>query len=274
MLSSNRRRFYSLFPTAALLAGLAVSSQTATASIIIDSFNTSHNVTINIPDPPHLPITARPTGVNPAGTTIGGARMLAAHVRRGQEDDSYRLRVSNASGFASIETSALVSGKGLITYNGTTSPNTSVTGGQFNAPLNYGIAPTDITEGGMNTGVVVKGYADNNGIPVVFTFWINSGTYARGTMNIPGSSSGILASHFLAFNTFSATGDALSNILGGVRALTVEFDGTRAGVTSGTDVILDYIIADRPASIPEPGTYVMMGGALFGFGLLRRRIKR
>jgi len=112
MLSSNRRRFYSLFPTAALLAGLAVSSQTATASIIIDSFNTSHSVTINIPDPPHLPITARPIGVNPAGTTIGGARMLAAHVRRGQEDDSYRLRVSNASGFAVLKPARSSQAKG------------------------------------------------------------------------------------------------------------------------------------------------------------------
>ena len=274
MLSSNRRRFYSLFPTAALMAGMAVSSRSATAAIIIDTFNTSHNVTINIPDTPNLPMTASPNGVVPAGTTIGGARMLAAHVTAGQEEDNYRLRVSNASGFASIETSALVSGKGLITYNGTTSPNTSVTGGQFDAPLNYGIAPTDITQGGANTGVVVSGYADNNGIPVVFTFWVNSGTYARGTMNIPGSSSGILTSHFLAFNTFSATGDTLANILGGVRAITVEFDGTQTGVTSGTDVILDYIIADRPASVPEPGTYVMMGGALFGFGFLRRRSKR
>ena len=274
MLSSIRRRCYSLIPTAALSAGLVVSSQMATASIIIDSFNTSHSVTINIPESPHFPITARPNGVVPAGTTIGGARMLAAHVRKGQEDDSYRLRVSNASGFASIETSALVVGKGLITYNGTTSPNTSVTGGQFNAPLNYGIPPTDITEGGANTGVVVKGYADNNGIPVIFTFWVNSGTYARGTLNIPGSSSGILASHFLAFDAFSATGGTLANILGGVRAMTVEFDGTRPGVTSGTDVILDYIVADRPATIPEPGTYVMMGGAILGFGFLRRRIKR
>jgi len=275
MLSCNRRSFNSLIPAAAVMATLAVSAQNAAASIIIDSFATSHNVTINIPDPPNLPITASPNGVIPAGTTFGGARMLAAHVTTGQEDDTFRLRVSNASGYASMETSALVSGKGLITYNGTTSPSTSVSGGQFNAPLNYGVAPTDITEGGANTGVVVSGYADNNGIPVVFTFWVNSGMYARGTMNVPGSTSGILTAHYLAFNGFSATGDTLANILSGVRAITVELDGTRAGVTPGTDVVLDYIIADIDTTVPEPGSYATMGaGLLLGYGFLRRRLKR
>jgi hypothetical protein len=256
------------------MAGLAVSSQNVRASIIIDSFSTSHSATITIPDPSSLPLIASPTGVLPGGTTIGGARMLAAYVTDGQEDDQYRLRVTNASGYASVETSALVTGKGLITYNGTITPNIGVTGGEFNAPVNYNIAPTDITQGGTNSGVVLSGYADNNGIPIIFTFWVNAGTYATGTLNVPGSVSGILTAHFLAFSSFSATGDTLANILSGVRAITVEFDGTDASVTPGTDVVLDYIIADRDTTVPEPGTYATMGGALLGFGFLHRRVFR
>ena len=271
---SSRGRFHTFIPAAALMASLAMSSQTATASIIIDSFSTSHSATITVPDFSALPITVSPNGVVPLGTTIGGARMLAAHVNAGEEEDQYRLRVSNASGFASIETSALVTGKGLITYNGTTTPNSGVTAGEFNAPANYNLAPTDITQGGTNSGVVVLGHSDNNGIPIIFTFWVNSGTYATGTMNMPGSVSSILTSHFLAFNSFTATGDTLANILAGVRAITVEFDGTSASVTPGTDVVLDYIIADNDASVPEPGTYATMGGALLGLGFLRRRLSR
>ena len=43
------------------------------------------------------------------------------------------------------------------------------------------------------------------------------------------------------------------------------------GVTVGTDVVLDYIIA---ASIPEPGTYLTIGAALIGLCFVRRRTKK
>jgi hypothetical protein len=255
-------------PIAAFIISLTAASDTARAAIIIDTFSTSHNASINIGDPPIFPILSASSGV--LTTAIGGARMLQSYVTAGQEDDQYRLRVSNASGFASIETSALVSGKGLITYNGTTGPGAGVTAGNFNAPANFNLPVTDITQGGANTAIIISAHADNNGIPIVFTMWVNSTTYARGVLNLPGSASAALQSYSLAFSDFTATGASLASILTGVRAITVELQGTHPSVTQGTDVVLDYIIADT--TVPEPGTYALMGGALLGFGLLKRRV--
>jgi hypothetical protein len=209
-----------------------------------------------------------PAGIATAGA-IGGSRMMASYVTAGNEEDLYRFRVSNGTGLASVETSALVSGKGLLTYNGTTTPNTGVDGsGAFLAPANFNLGGIDITQGGTNQAVFVNGYADNNGIPIILTFWVDAGTYARGILNLPGSTNGVLLAHQLNFINFVATGNTLGNILGNVRAITIELDGTAPGVSVGTDVVLDYVIA---SAIPEPGTYILIGSALLGLGFARRR---
>jgi hypothetical protein len=196
--------------------------------------------------------------------------MMASYVIAGDEEDLYRFRVSNSTGLASVETSALVRGRGLLTYNGTNSPNTGVTAGAFNAPGSFNLGGIDITQGGVNQAVFVRGYADNSGIPIIFTFWSNSTSYARGVLHLPGSSNGSLLSHYLLFTNFTATGGSLNSILANVNAITVELNGAAPGVTVGTDVLLDYMIA---ASIPEPGTYLTIGSALVGLCFLRRRAR-
>lgn len=270
MISFLRRRFSSVVPAAALAAVAALTVPAANATIIIDPFSTSSNanVTLGGDTPPAPPVYFGPTGV--ATGAIGGFRMMASYVTAGNEEDLYRFRVSNSTGFASVETSATVSGKGLLTYNGTNAPNTTVTAGNFNPPGSFGLGGVDITENGANAAIMVRGYADNNGLPIVFTFWVNSGTYARGVLNLPGSTNSLMVEHILLFNDFVATGDSLANILDNVNAITVELDGTAPGVTGGTDVVLDYVIA---SAVPEPGTYLLIGSSLLGLGLIRRRKK-
>lgn len=270
-LAKVRARRMSLFPVAALVATISATVPSARASIIIDTFSTSSNATIMLgaDTPPAPPAYFGPDGVSTA-SAIGGFRMMASYVTAGDEEDLYRFRVSNRTGLASVETSALVRGRGLLTYNGAGSPNTGVLGGGFKAPSSFNLGGIDITEGGANQAVFVNGYADNNGIPIVFTFWTNSSSYARGVLNLPGSSDGSLLAHYLKFTDFTPTGGSLHNIFTNVNAITIELDGTAPGVRVGTDVVLDYIIA---ASVPEPGTYLTIGSALIGLGLLRRRAK-
>ena len=262
------------FITAAGLFLLLASSQPAKATIIIDAFSTSSNANVTITDPGLLPITFTPNGVATA-SAIGGARIMGSYVTEGSEEDQYRLRVSNATGKASVETSALVVGKGMITYNGTTNAVTTLTGGNFNAPaafnLNGGLG-YDLTEGGANATFIINGYADNNGIPMIVTVWTDATHYARGTLNMPGSTNGLLVSHFLHFSDFVVTGGgSVTSVLASAKAITLELNGTNPSVTPGTDVVLDYFIA---TAIPEPASFALMGGSLLAFGLIRRRVKR
>jgi len=269
MFRLSRRSSGSLSPAIAIAALAALASSTAKATVIIDPFSTSSNANVSLVGdvPPGSPVYSGPVGV--AAAVVGGFRMMASYVTAGNDEDLYRFRVSNSTGLASVETSALVSGKGILTYNGTDTPNISVTGGAFTAPETFNLGGLDVTEGGANQAVFLNGYADNNGVPIIFTFWTNSSTYARGVLNLPGSTNGLLTSHYLLFNNFVATGNTLNNILTNVGAITVEIDGTAPGVTVGTDVVLDYIVVG--SSIPEPGTYVLIGSALLGLGFLRRR---
>jgi hypothetical protein len=266
-----RARYMSLVPVAALMTLASAAAPSATASIIIDSFSVSSNATVMLGSdtPPAPPVYFGPNGIATA-SALGGFRMMASYVTAGDEEDLYRFRVSNSTGLASVETSARVKGRGLLTYNGTNTPNTGVSAGHFNPPGSFNLGGIDITQSGANQAVFVNAYADNNGIPIVFTFWTNSSTYARGVLHLPGSSNGALLAHSLAFTNFTPTGGSLNGILSNVNAITIELDGMAPGVTVGTDVVLDYVIA---ASIPEPATYLTIGTALIALCFVRRRTK-
>ena len=266
-----RKRRMSLAPVTALMTLLSAAATPASASVIIDSFSISSNATVMLgaDTPPAPPVYFGPNGIATA-SALGGFRMMASYVTAGDEEDLYRFRVSNSTGLASIETSARVRGRGLLTYNGTNSPNTGVTAGHFNPPGSFNLGGIDITQSGANQAVFVNGYADNKGIPIVFTFWTNSSSYARGVLNLPGSSNGALVAYYLPFTNFMPTGGSLNSILSNVNAITIELDGAAPGVTVGTDVVLDYIVA---ASVPEPGTYLTIGAALIGLCFVRRRTR-
>ena len=182
-----RARYMSLVPVAALMTLSSAAAPSASASIIIDSFSVSSNATVMLGSdtPPAPPVYFGPNGIGTA-SALGGFRMMASYVAAGDEEDLYRFRVSNSTGLASVETSARVRGRGLLTYSGTNTPNTSVSAGHFNAPGSFNLGGIDITQSGANQAIFVNGYADNKGIPIVFTFWTSSSTYARGVLNLPG----------------------------------------------------------------------------------------
>ena len=90
--------------------------------MIIDSFSVSSNATVMLgaDTPPAPPVYFGPNGIATA-SALGGFRMMASYVTAGDEEDLYRFRVSNSTGLASVETSARVRGRGLLTYSGTNS---------------------------------------------------------------------------------------------------------------------------------------------------------
>src|SRR4029078_8360490 len=107
--------------------------------------------------------------------------------------DSFRMRVSSSSGTMRYSTDPSVKGKALIVYNGTVSPFLGVTAGQFNVPAQFHLGAggpsgttLDFTQGG-NNAIMVGGYAENNGVPIVFRVWRDANNYARGTLNLPGT---------------------------------------------------------------------------------------
>lgn len=48
----------------------------------------------------------------------------------------------------------------------------------------------------------------------------------------------------------------------------------REGYTRGADVGASFTLLAAPSSVPEPGTLVLLGASLFGFGLVRNRRTR
>lgn len=276
MLILSLKRSYLFLPAIGLLVLGTVLAPAARATIIIDQLNTSQVAALTLPS--SLPAFAGPTGVA-AGTAIGGSRMMALYAAEGEEDDLFRLRVGTANGgTVRFATDPSIRGNGLITYNGTTAPNSGVTGGMFHAPSFFGLGAgsggnaLDLTEDGNNAQIKLRGYADNNGLPVIFTIWQTPTRYARGTIFIPGSATAAFSIHTAKFANFSgsglAPGETVLDLFEDVRAITVELNGAAGGVAPGTDAVIDYYLA---TSIPEPAASVLIGSALLALGLLGRR---
>jgi len=256
------------FIPAVALFGLLSFSQPARASLILDSFSSIQQIMRTLPDP-SVPVyfdTSTNMAV-PGASVLGGRRSLALMTTEGETDDIFRLRVSSAgTGTVRFATDSSVQGKGLITYDGTTTGvSTGTTGNQFNKPTNFGISGLNFLS--LGGGISLIGYADNNGLPVTFTVYRDADNYAKGTINVPGSNNATFGAYNVLFSNFVKTGTlSLSDILSDVRAFTVELDATAA--TPGTDAVIDYIAV---AAIPEPATFLLLGSSLVGLGLLRRR---
>jgi PEP-CTERM motif len=265
--------------SATVLAAAVTLIQPAEATIIIDSFSTSQNVSVEIALP--LPNSRTPDGIN-SPFSLGGQRSMGSYVMTGAEEDQFNFRVSAPTSTVRFGSDASVRGKGLIQYNGTNQA-VGISGGDFMAPSTYNLA-VDLTAGG-NNGILLSGYADNVGLPVVFTFWNSGARYARGTIQVPGTVGDTFQSYFLPFASFSGAGlnvgETPVDIFRDVRAITVLLDATGPAVAPGTDAVIDYFVATRnppsnvpPSEVPEPATILLIGSALAGFGSFRRRFAR
>jgi hypothetical protein len=274
-MSNTLRLQYSRFLPALGVLGLLSFSQPVRASLILDSFSTTQQVMRTLPDPSIPSYFDTSTNIaTPGASVLGGRRSLAILTTDGEPDDIFRLRVSSAgSGTVRFSTDSSIKGKGLITYDGsTTGVSTGATAGNFNKPTNFQISGLNFLT--IGNGISLIGYADNNGLPVTFTVYKDANNYASGIINVPGSNNATFAAYSVLFSNFVKTGSlSLNDILADVKAFTVELNASSNLVTPGTDAVIDYI-AITGTPIPEPATFALLGGSLVGLGLLRRRFAK
>jgi hypothetical protein len=274
MLQRIRVQYRCVLPAFGVIAALSLCSP-AGASIIIDRFNVEHDVTRSGAAPKY---TAGTTEFDGAGNDIlGDYRNISLLKTGGTTLSQLRGLVDPDGGLFSLSVDSAASGKALISYTGTNTLGTGFTGVNFNAPTSFNLgggAGIDITENGANQGIRVRAAADNQGLPITFTLYNSASNYVRYTLQVPGTAP-VMADYFMLFTSFSVTGGMTPNqILQTVKAITVEVNAHPNGgmpISLGTDAQLDYIMA---SSIPEPGTYALMGLGLFGLSVLRRRITR
>jgi hypothetical protein len=241
----------------------------AKSDVILDTFSTAQSVMMTLPDPSNPLYFATSTNTAALGAALlGGHRSLAILTTVGDSEDEFRLRVSTATGTVRFATDSSIKGKGLITYDGSNSGvSTGYTGNKFNKPADYNIGGLNFLS--LGGGISLFGYADNSGLPVVFTVYRDADNYATGTIDLPGSNSATFGSYNVSFKNFVVTGaSSLNTILTDVRAFTVELNASYASVTPGTDAVIDYIAI---TGVPEPATLGLVGLSLVGVGMLRRR---
>jgi hypothetical protein len=159
------------------------------------------------------------------------------------------------------------SGRLLITWDGPENvaspwdPNSATDSVKRGQPDTFGLGDIDLTSNGSNSAVGFTASSDHVNAQLIFRVYRSATAYADAIYTLPGDD--LLSTHLIFFNSFSAHGDTLTNIFRHANAITLEVVGN----TNATDITIDNIVAQAP----EPGTFVLLGGALVGAVAFARR---
>ena len=244
--------FKSCYFAFAALAVLAVAGHATAATVLIDDFNDTQFVTTG------PPTAVLYSGMNGLPDVFGGSRMILSPngtTQTGQAD----ANISVASRFTFSTTTQPPPNPTVFTliYDG----NAEAT----QTPINTtGIASTDITSGGTNTGfLTLLSDSTNDGIDLEMTVWLLATNSSVATLHaMPTAGDQFF---FLPFASFVGTADFTD-------ITAMEVDTTTTSSQGGTGEI-HFIEAGN--NVPEPSSAIVFGGlalaGFFGFRVWKRR---
>jgi len=241
------------FCSAALSLGLAVLSHGA---VMIDNFNGPLN--LNIPA-----LGGNPSGVsggNSHASILGGSRGISFSRTAGNGAESLNVDLGG-TGILEFASGSFDTVTAFMQWDGDTNPNS------LNAS---GLGGFDLSQGGANNRLVITQHADRptnltNFGAITITLYSGAGNASSLTMQtINTAFLGPFIEIEFPFAAFVATQGAGAN-LANIGAIELSINGNNA---PGLDLAFDFLEA---RSIPEPATLLLVGAALVGAGLLRRR---
>lgn len=245
------------------LVVLLVGGNSARADFLIDHFETYQEVEAS--GPPSGTLQA--IGVVSPGSAdvLGGSRKMVVN----RFSNNIGTVNANANGddatkldFATLGTTT--TGDVTMIYDQTST---------FLGTGNVGVSLTgtayDVTEGGLDKGLNINGFADHPGVSLVATFYDVAGNTKTATINLTADPSDNYANYFTLFTDFTGTAD-LTKV--------VAFTATISATQGSTNVSLDYF-ATAPGpigirTVPEPASFVMVGMGMIGSGVVAVRSRR
>lgn len=211
----------------------------AFAAITIDSFDVTQQFVI---------VVGFPAGVRSATSVVGAPEAIGA------ERDIFITRTSTGAGSTSTDVDLTVDGVLAYSAGPFTTGHALVewdgNDGTANTLDPTGLGGVDLTQGGLNTGIVISVTSDL-GTTLELTLYSNGADFSLASIAIPPDPSFTPSLVFIPFSAFSVGGGAGADF-GNVGAVTLFIDGSVAAL----DVLIDLIAAINPNGRGALGDFV------------------
>lgn len=243
--------------------GLAFFAAEADADFMVDPF--SHDLAINVFGGPRGSKSVFDSQAAPGA--IGGEQEVLLERTSNNLGSLQADSNGSVASVFSLGTGPATTGRVTLTYDGI----------DGDPGLNHvGLGGVDVTEGGLNTGLIIEAASDL-GILAEVTFYTDASHFSTITAVLPATgSTTTYAQTFLSFASFLPTG--LGADFTNIGAIQIMF--SNAG-RPGADLGVSLIVAAQPfvptptTTVAEPSSWLLVGSSLAGaFVWSRRRARR